>query len=183
VYEAEPDRYATPGKQADYEEAFLTKKIMKHPVRYFLLHIRPYVLLPDLSSFLENLGLTTTERGTFDVLNRQGVLAAARHYFRGQERLLFLCAPLLLAVLITYVAAFLGLAQEILLKKNWMLLLLALLLAEYYLFLPGPVCMPRYQLPAVLFLCVIAGGTLFRMSQWIRRKCREKGSADHGNGD
>ena len=182
VYEAEPDRYATPGKQADYEEAFLTKKIMKHPVRYFLLHIRPYVLLPDLSSFLENLGLTTTERGTFDVLNRQGVLAAARHYFRGQERLLFLCAPLLLAVLITYVAAFLGLAQEILLKKNWMLLLLALLLAEYYLFLPGPVCMPRYQLPAVLFLCVIAGGALFRMSQWIR-KCREKGSADHGNGD
>lgn len=170
AYAADPERFAEPKKRADYEEAFLIKKIMKHPVRYFMLHLRPYVLLPDLSSFLENLGFSSSGRGTLDVLNRQGFMAAVRHYFHGQEHLLYLCIPLLFSVLITYIAAFLEILREVLVKKNWMFLLLTLLLAEYYLFLPGPVCMPRYQLPAVLFFCVAAGGTLNRLAQRFRRR-------------
>lgn len=169
VYASDPGRYASPKSQSDFEEAFLMKKIMKHPVRYFMLHVRPYVLLPDISSFLENLGITATGRGTLDILNRKGLMAAAKHYFRGHETLLILCGPLLLTVLILYAAAFLEFCRELFQKKNWMLLLLALLLAEYYLFLPGPVCMPRYQLPAVLFFCVLAGGTLDRLIGRLRR--------------
>lgn len=40
-------------------------------------------LLPDINGLLERLGIARGNRGTYDVLNRCGVRAAIRHYFKG----------------------------------------------------------------------------------------------------
>ena len=143
--------------------------IQNHPFRYFLLHVRPVVLLPDAASFLENLGLTQTGKGTWDVINRHGIPAGVRHYFHDNYLLPLLLLPLFLVSLILYLLAAWNLLDS-LLKKRWMMLLLFLLLSEYYLFMTGPVAMPRYQLAALPYFCVMAAYSIER----IRKKYMER---------
>ena len=154
-----PEKYPTEAEKLSYFEGKLFELIREHPFRYFSLHLRPEVLIPDAASFFENLGLTQTGRGTWDVINRHGLLAGIRHYFNGNYLLPCLLAPLLLAAALTYGLAFCTLVRA-LVKRDWLMILLFLLLAEYYLFMTGPVAMPRYQLPALPFLTVMAGCAL-----------------------
>ena len=154
-FKAHPERYGTPSARFSYFEGKLAEIIKAHPFRYLSLHVRPVVLIPDAASFFENLGLTQTGRGTWDIINRHGIIAGIRHYFNGNYLLPCLLAPLLLAAALTYLSAFYTLFRA-LWKKDWMMLLLFLLLAEYYLFITGPVAMTRYQLAALPFLCVMA---------------------------
>ncbi len=154
-FKAHPEKYKTPSARFSYFEGKLAEIIKAHPFRYLALHVRPVVLIPDAASFFENLGLTQTGRGTWDVINRHGIIAGVRHYFNGNYLLPCLLAPLLLAAALTYLLAFYTLFRAFL-KKDWMMILLFLLLAEYYLFMTGPVAMPRYQLAALPFLCVMA---------------------------
>lgn len=158
-FRARPEKYPTEAEKISYSEGKLLELIRKHPVRYFALHFRPVVLIPDAASFFENLGLTQTGRGTWDVINRQGLPAGIRHYFNGNYLLPCLLAPLLLAAALTCFLAFCTLVRA-LVKRDWIMILLFLLLAEYYLFMTGPVAMPRYQLPALPFLTVMAGCAL-----------------------
>lgn len=44
----------------------------------------PFYFMPDISPLLQRLKITRGQRGTYDVLRRQGVLPALRHYFSGQ---------------------------------------------------------------------------------------------------
>ncbi len=163
-FEADPEKYRTEKDKADFQKKYLVKKIMEHPFHYLSIHFRPYVLFPDIPSFLENLGQTQTGRGTFDILNRQGIPAAVKHYFGGHLTLFLLCIPLILTVAFTYISAGCELFRQIIIKRNWMLFLLFLLFAEYYLFLPGPISMPRYQLPALLFFCMLSGSFITHLA-------------------
>ena len=158
-FRAHPEKYRTDAEKFSYSEGKLLELIRKHPVRYFALHFRPVVLIPDAASFFENLGLTQTGRGTWDVINRHGLPAGIRHYFNGNYLLPCILAPLLLAAALTYFLAFCTLVRAFI-KHDWIMILLFLLLAEYYLFMTGPVAMPRYQLPALPFLTVMAGCAL-----------------------
>ncbi len=155
-FRTHPEKYRTEAGKFSYFEGRLLDIVREHPFRYFSLHFRPVVLIPDAASFLENLGLTKTGRGTWDVINRHGLFAGIRHYFNGSYLLPCLLAPLLLAAAITYLLAAFTLVRAIV-KRDWFMVLLFLLLAEYYLFMPGPVAMPRYHLAALPFLTVMAG--------------------------
>ena len=158
-FRAHPERYRTEADKFSYFEGRLLEIVREHPFRYFALHFRPVVLIPDAASFLENLGLTRTGRGTWDVINRHGLAAGIRHYFNGSYLLPCLLAPLLLAAALTYLLAAFTLVRAIV-KRDWLMVLLFLLFAEYYLFMPGPVAMPRYHLAALPFLTVMAACAL-----------------------
>jgi hypothetical protein len=110
---------------------------------------------------VELFGVTQGGRGTLDVLNRQGVIAAVKHYFDGKYGVLLLLAPLLAVVVVTYF----GFAWQLLSwirGGEWYLLLMALGFVAYYLVIAGPVVMPRYQLPALPFMCTMAAMALFK---------------------
>jgi len=167
-FAAHPDAYATSDARIRFMTAKAKAIIAQHPLLYARLHFRPHVLLPDVPSFLELLGHTTSGRGTFDVMNREGVLAAARHYLGGRWWPLLALSPLLAVVVVLYGGALLQFGCW-LYRGEWRLVLLFLALAEYYLLLPGPIAMPRYQLPALPMLCVMAAlATAALAMRWKR---------------
>ena len=132
--------------------------VMKYPASYFLQHLDYRILLPDAPSLLENFGLTTSDRGTMGVLKKDGIIAAVKHYF-GANALLYLLMilPLLLPILILYCAALRQIWGDLRqIRSRWYELLLLLAFVEYYLFLPGAITAPRYQLPALPMLCTVA---------------------------
>ena len=133
----------------------------EHPASFLRTHfLQVGVLLPDLPTFSENLGLSTGGRGTLAVLRQSGVAAAFRHYAGEDGPFLLLCAsPLLLATLLLYAACLCFLVFSVA-RRRWRLLALFLILAGWFLTAPGPVLMPRYQLPALPLLCAAAGVAL-----------------------
>jgi len=150
-----PEKYPDEKSKMNYKIGKFIELFKQHPLLYLSLHIRPAVLIPDVASFFELLGMTQSGRGTFDVLNRQGLFAAIKHYFGGKMWLLLLIAPGLLIVGITYAGC---LAELIiwLVQKKWFLFFFFLAFIEYYLFMPGPITMPRYHLPALPFMTIMA---------------------------
>ncbi len=143
--------------------AFRQKKylalIRQYPGAFLRTHLPQWtMLLPDLPTFLENNRLTVTGRGTLDVMRKDGVYAALKHYLDGR---LGLAIPVLPFVLITGLL-YLGAGMLLIIwlyhwKKRWLMLILFGIFAFFYLFAGGPVVMPRYQIPALPFLCAMAG--------------------------
>lgn len=135
------------------------RMIAAHPVTYTLQHFDLRVLIPDAPTFLEDFGVTSSDRGTMGVLQKQGIAAAIRHYF-GENWLTFILMliPLLLPTALLYLACACRLVQDLFrFRRRRDELLLFLAFAEYYLFLPGAITAPRYQLPALPCLCLLAG--------------------------
>jgi dolichol-phosphate mannosyltransferase len=152
---------ATEKMRNEYRVSKAKDIIGDHKLLYLRHHIRPTVLLPDAPTLVELFGVTQGGRGTLDVLNREGLIAAVKHYFDGKYGLLLILTPLLAVVAITYF----GCAWQLLLwirEREWYLLLMALGFVAYYLVIAGPVVMPRYQLPALPFMCMMAAMALFR---------------------
>ena len=152
--------------------------VMKYPFTYFSQHFDLRILLPDVPTLLENFGLTTSDRGTMGVLKKDGIFAAVKHYF-GEKWFLYLLLllPLLIPVMILYLGAgwktFLDLRQ---IKSKYFELLLLLGFAEYYLFLPGAITAPRYQLPALPLLCTFAAIAILNLSK--RKNVEQNPSAE-----
>ena len=152
-----PDRDAC----LTYEEHYLSSILMKHPGTYLRLFFNPSKLVPDVPTFLENLKLTRGGRGTWDVIIKDGLLAGIRHYFDGRLWLPFLLTPLILLLLATYAGAACELGFAIF-EKKWMTPLLFLLFSVYYLAVVGPGGYPRFQLPALPFLCLLCAQAVER---------------------
>jgi dolichol-phosphate mannosyltransferase len=157
---SEPERFPTVKAEEDWKKAQAVAIIRRHPLTYLRLHFRPFVLLPDAPSFLELLGYTQGGRGTFEVLNRDGVLAAVRHYFGGQLWLLALVAPLAALAGLCYLAAGVELLRR-LGRRQWYFAWLFLAFVVYFIILPGPIAMPRYALPALPLICLLAASLVF----------------------
>ena len=134
------------------------KMVFAHPFIYFSQHFDPFILLPDAPTLLESFGITSSDRGTMGVLKKDGIFAAVKHYF-GENFILILLflIPLLVPVMILYLAVLWQLFRDV---RNWKSaypeLLIFLAFVEYYLFLPGAITAPRYQLPALPCLCTLA---------------------------
>lgn len=168
------EKYPTIAHQSRYRKEAYKKLIMQYPFRWFFQQFQWKVCLPDLPTVFELLGLTKSDRGTFNVLRTQGLYAAVNHYFDGKLHLPLLALPLLLAHGILLAGALYTLI--LLLKKpveNIFLILLFLAMAEYYIFLPGSITMPRYLLPALPLLAAFAGQAVnrFANANTDPRKC------------
>ena len=143
------------------------KMVLAHPWRYLRQHFNWHIMLPDAPALLENFGITTANRGTMGVLKKSGLTAAVRHYFGADALfLLLLLSPLLLITLLLYICA----AGKVLydvknIRKHYGEVLIFLAFCEYYLFLPGAITAPRYQLPALPFLCTLGVCFLLQVYQ------------------
>lgn len=160
----------------DWYLARYKKTILEHPGATAATHLfQVWILLPDLPDFLQNLGLRTGERGTLAVLRKDGPVAAFRHYMDGSYAAAFLAVPFLLATGVLYALTAAG-AWIYLRRRGWAVLTLFAVFVLYYLAAPGPVLMPRYQIPALPFACALAGAVISvcGIRRWRkRRSCRQ----------
>ncbi len=148
------------------------KTIFEHPGAAAATHLfQVWILLPDLPNFLQNLGLRTGERGTLAVLRRDGPVAAFRHYMGGSYSAAFLAMPFLLATGALYALTAAG-VWIYLRRRRWAVLTLFAVFVLYYLAVPGPVLMPRYQIPALPFACEMAGAVISvcGIRRWRKRR-------------
>ena len=118
--------------------------IKKYPVSFAVTHFpQVLIMVPDLPSFCENLGITSGDKGTLSVIRQKGIWAGVKYYFGDKAGVIILAVtPLLLVTLIGYVGCFLALINY-LRYKNYKLLLIFVLFSLFYVVLPGPVIMPR----------------------------------------
>ncbi len=148
------------------------KTIFEHPGAAAATHLfQVWILLPDLPNFLQNLGLRTGERGTLAVLRREGPVAAFRHYMDGSYAAAFLAMPFLAASAALYALTAAG-VWIYLRRRRWAVLTLFAAFVMYYLAVPGPVLMPRYQIPALPFACAMAGAVISvcGIRRWRKRR-------------
>lgn len=177
---ADTARFPDAASRTEYRMARFKELIRQHPFIWLRQHFRPHVLLPDAPALCENLGLTAANRGTLDVMQKQGILAAVDHYFDGKWYILLFLIPLLIpaGLLIP------GILMELYclfrdLPRHYPVLLAVLACGEYYFFLPGPITVPRYQIPALPILCILGGAGIYRLYCCFRgKKAPEKTAND-----
>ena len=175
---ADKTRYPDAASRTEYRLTKFKELIRQHPFIWIRQHFRIHVLLPDAPALCENMGMTSSGRGTLDVMQKQGVFAAVNHYFNGRWHIPLLLLPLLVpaGLLIPGVLAeILALCRNI--RRNYPLLLVLLACAEYYFFLPGPITVPRYQIPALPILCILGGSGIYRLYRHFRSKKASENTA------
>lgn len=181
--------------RAEYDELFLDKEkfpdeksrekwkmtrlkqiIAAHPWIALKQHFNWHrILLPDAPTFFEICGLTKSDRGTMNVLVTKGLFAAVNHYFEGKWYLPLALLPLLMVTGAIYLGTLVFLVWSLWnFKEKWFYLLLFLAFAEFYLFLPGPICAPRYQLPALPLMCAFAAFVLFKCFDMLKQLLQKK---------
>lgn len=166
-FASNPDVYKTEKDRIEYKLKKMKEVIAKAPFTYSLMHLQPMLLAPDAPTFFENLRLTQTGGGTLDVLHHQGIWAAVNHYFDGKLYLLMAIIPLLGLIGVLY----LGVAFQLIWwisKHKWYQCWMFMALVVYYLLLPGPIVMPRYHMPSLPFMCIMAA-LFFERFYWSRR--------------
>lgn len=133
------------------------KYIMDHPGRFAaaMLNDLPNFWMPDITALLERLRLTSGNRGTLDVLHREGPAAAARHYFAGYgwkmgATVILYCMWYFAATLLAAAGMF-----KLAAARHWKTLAAALLLLGYFWLLPAGNLDWRFRMAAqpVLILC------------------------------
>ena len=158
-YAADPEKFATLGAQLDERDRFLLRKILQHPFRYLSLHFNPAILRQDLEGLFVNLGMV------------------------GRPSRIFLKA-VYLATLLLYMLCALGLGWYFIAaadRKSWLPVLLFLLLSGYYLLMPGPIAIARYQLPALPYLCLAAAFGLAYFHSIVKEKKTPQGWLGKGS--
>ena len=115
------------------------------------------MFIPDAATFWELWGVTSSGRGTMGVMAKHGFFAGVRHYFGGRWRVLLTTLALLIPVVVLYACVLGRIVCDICrIRERWYELVVFLAFAEYYLLLPGAITAPRYQIPALPVLCVLA---------------------------
>ncbi len=117
--------------------------------------------------------ITTSGRNTFDILNRKGIWAAIHHYFDGNMWLFYALIPFVIIAGVTY----LGLAIEFIrwiIQCNISMIWFFLACSYYFMFVAGGVTMPRYQMPALIFISIFgAMGLSHLWNKFMRFKKKE----------
>ena len=111
-------------------------------------------------------------------MQKEGLFAAVNHYFGGKLWVLLPVVPLLGITLATYLLAAWKLIDWVVhLRRNWYWIFLFLAFVEYYFFLPGPIVAPRYQIPALPFLAIMAAMQLPALGRLLKRLLKKTNDA------
>ena len=167
-FDSNTEKYKTIKAKTNYEIKEAKRYIFKYPWLFIKLYIQPLNLVPDIPTFFEFLGFTKTGRGTLDILTRKGIMSAIKHYFGEKTWLLFTIIPLLFVVFISYFVCVFQLIKWIK-QKQFFLLWTFLAFVVYYPFLTGPIIMPRYHLPSLPMIVLMAGCMIENMIKRHRK--------------
>ncbi|MBN1866387.1 glycosyltransferase family 39 protein [Candidatus Sumerlaeota bacterium] len=159
-FAAHPERYGSQWARDRFATRYALTRVKQYPVGLAMQHFRIQVLLPRINSLFELLGLTVGQRGTLDVMNREGVWAGVRHYFGGKLWLVGLAMPWLALLGAVYAAMGVGLVRW-LWERNVLMLALFVGFVAYYLILPASAGEPRFREPAMpmMILAALAGAS------------------------
>jgi hypothetical protein len=165
------DPYFTPGTLAHYRWDKARAIIRAHPWEFLDIHLRGDLAfwLPGAPDALEVLGYTSGGKGTLDVLHRQGLVAAAKHYFGDNTTAMALAGVMVVIFLIRCIGVVLcGLwrLRPRMSAGGWLCLLLVL---TAWL-LPGPANHPRFRVPVEPILSAAAAIGWLGLDQWRRRR-------------
>ena len=165
-------RFPDEKSREEYRIGKYKELVKKHLFVWLKQQCNYQILLPDLPSLLECLGVTSSDRGTMAVLKEQGIMAAVRHYFgKNWFFIMLLFLPLTTAALITYCGSGIYLIDSL---RHWKTAYMEIFIfgafVYYYLFLPGAITAPRYQIPALPCLCVYCAMVMVACGEHIRRK-------------
>ncbi|MBQ9338438.1 MAG: glycosyltransferase [Lentisphaeria bacterium] len=148
LYAAEPEKYRTLEAQLAERDRRMFAKLARHPFHWIASHFDPEILRQDLEGLFINLGI-----------------------FRRPEQ--FWLRLLYVSTVVLYLFTVVGLGWFFIAaidRRSWIPFLLFLLLAGYYLLMPGSIAEPRYQLPALPFLCLAAAFGLVYFHGIIKEK-------------
>ena len=154
---ADTARYPDEASREAWRLRRYREMIAAHPWLWLRQSASWRIFIPDVPTCLELLGLTTPGRGTMGVMAKHGFFAGVRNYFGGNRTALLLTLWLMIPVLVLYACALGRIVCDICrIRERWYELVVFLAFAEYYLLLPGAITAPRYQIPALPVLCVLA---------------------------
>ncbi len=145
--------------------------LRSHPLAAARQQFNWRVLIPDVPTLFEICGVTEAGRGTMGVLAKDGAKAAIRHYFKGREAWIAVGIMLSAVALTAYVLALAAFVMD-LAAKRWGGVLLFLGFVLFYLLLPGAIGAPRYQLPALPALVLLAGTGWTSLACLQKTKCK-----------
>ena len=168
---ADTIRFPDEKSREQYRISQYRKLVMAHFPLWLKQQFNYQILLPDLPALTECLGVSSSDRGTMAVLKEQGIVAAVRHYF-GEKWLWIILAllPLIAVAFLTYAGCFLYLARAVIdWRRSWVEIFIFAAFVYYYLFLPGAIVAPRYQIPALPCLTVSAALALLRVWRKFRK--------------
>ncbi len=166
---------ATVGEAARWRARRGREILLEHPSLYARLHLGGSlgIWLPGATDVLEVAGLTEGSRDTHEVLVREGLWAAVRHYFGGNSAAIALAVPMVLLLALKYAAiVFLLLAavrERLRTQVGTPTLVLLVGIVLLTAVLPGPFGLPRYRLPIEPILHLAAAAGLLRLLSWRRR--------------
>ncbi len=153
--------------------------IFENPGAYARIHLKGAVgfWVPGATDVLEEVGLSRGNRGTVDVLHRDGLLAAVKHYFGENILGMMVAAPLVLVFLVKYVGVVLCVFGRVRFRfppEVWLLVGVAVVSA----ILPGPFGLPRYRLPVAPLLSIAAAVGWLIVVKALRRKGTKGGTVN-----
>jgi hypothetical protein len=169
----------TPGGLARYRWDKARGIIFAHPWEFLDIHLRGDMAfwLPDATEALEVLGYTSGGKGTLDVLHRQGIVAATKHYFEDNTTAMALAGVMAMALAGAMVVLLLIRYAGIVLCGLWKLRphmsaagWLCLLLVLTAWLLPGPANHPRFRVPVEPILSAAAAIGWLGLLQWRGRR-------------
>jgi hypothetical protein len=167
------DEKALPDTEANrykIEKESGIKIILADPLQYACIHLKSDLnnLLPD-TDILEILGFSEGQKGTLDMIKQKGLWAGVVHYFDGDYRGLILLVPFIILLLITYIGASIAIFR-LFQKKRFYELAILLLPITYGLLLPGSPSNPRFRVPIMPFLVILAAYGLIYLYSNFRNK-------------
>ncbi len=133
---------------------------------YFILHLKTSIVsfLPNVNDLLEILGVTSGSRGTLGVLQNEGLISAVKYYFDGKLWAIPILIPFLMILGFVYLLSLFGLWN--LFKRDlWAFLLFGMLIG-YFMFVSGPVAVPRFRIPVQPHFCLLAGIGWMAVRAW-----------------
>ncbi|MBN1943959.1 MAG: glycosyltransferase family 39 protein [Phycisphaerae bacterium] len=165
---------AYPGPAAHRRAAEVAKAIRADLPGYMAIHFKGCAgfWLPGGTDVLELWGVTTGQRGTVDVLHREGILAAVRHYFGGSTGAIVLGMAMAVIPLVQYLLAGVGVVAGSLQTRLrlppevWLLVAIVVVTVV----LPGPFGLPRYRIPVMPILNLAAAAGVVYLSDRRRKQ-------------
>jgi hypothetical protein len=166
--------YLTPGGLARYRRDKALKIIAAHPWDFVDIHMRGNVAfwLPGATEALEVLGYTSGNRGTLDVLHREGLIAATKHYFGDNTAAMTLAGVMAVILLVRYVGVALCALWRFRPRRMRAAGWLCLLLVLTAWLLPGPANHPRFRVPVEPILSAAAAIGYLGLIEFRRRARR-----------
>jgi 4-amino-4-deoxy-L-arabinose transferase-like glycosyltransferase len=156
-YWSSPAKPSTAGRMARWRADRARRIILASPQAYAKIHMLGNLgfVLPGATDVLEVAGVTTGQRGTLGVLQREGLWAAVRHYFGGDMRAVWLAVPMVIIFVVKFFGVVVCAFRRLRLRMSaaeWLVLLVVIVS-----FLLGGLCStPRFRVPIAPLLSLAA---------------------------